>query len=372
MIEDRKVYQMIADVDELKWFFDHVMTRPRPNESYSAVFVSRHKKLTKEEQKVVGLTRRESEFLATQTFRSGYDMENKCETWTFESFLKCLKRFNVDAGAYTTALGEPIPDKTLAVIFYVNPCDDMAVVDSIMKQADDVKTGISKAMLGGKELADNVESFRFFGNFENSVKHLKAHCKGATYWMDFDLDVPAWFKEDHTYTVTGDDGNEESVDVSYYRLLKELLDNYFGRGAYVIVDTSGGYHILVRTVAIRGNPNDFCLAAKELYETGVAFGEDEYIDENGNVKFECVITASNRKFDPEQDEEAKAAVEKLEALVESGSISQREFKVIRRGLYDSLKVQKEKSNKSSIPGIPLPGTYQYNRPVTVLNKEDFE
>ena len=29
-------------------------------------------------------------------------------------------------------------------------------------------------------------------------------------------------------------------------------------------------------------------------------------------------------------------------------------------------------NDSQIPGLPLPGTYQYGRPVTVLNKEDFE
>ena len=29
-------------------------------------------------------------------------------------------------------------------------------------------------------------------------------------------------------------------------------------------------------------------------------------------------------------------------------------------------------NDSQIPGLPLPGTYQYGRPVTVINKEDFE
>ena len=29
-------------------------------------------------------------------------------------------------------------------------------------------------------------------------------------------------------------------------------------------------------------------------------------------------------------------------------------------------------NDSQIPGLPLPGTYQYGRPVTVLNKDDFE
>ena len=54
-----------------------------------------------------------------------------------------------------------------------------------------------------------------------------------------------------------------------------------------------------------------------LYEKYVADGEEPYLDEKGVCKFECIV------------------------------------------------------NDSQIPGIPLPGTYQYGRPVKVLNKEDF-
>ena len=57
---------------------------------------------------------------------------------------------------------------------------------------------------------------------------------------------------------------------------------------------------------------------KDLYDDSVKRGEEPYLDEKGNNKFECVV------------------------------------------------------NDSQIPGVPLPGTYQYNRPVTVLNKEEFE
>jgi hypothetical protein len=52
-----EMYQVISDVNELKWFYDHVIQKPQVNESYSMVFVSRHKKLTKEEQATYGLTR---------------------------------------------------------------------------------------------------------------------------------------------------------------------------------------------------------------------------------------------------------------------------------------------------------------------------
>lgn len=309
------MYQMISSEEELKWFYDHVIQKPAVNESYSAVFVCRHKKLNDEEKKTLGLTRKESEFLATQTFRRKtfkdalyQDEENN---WLFERFLATLKRFNVDKGAYTTALGEPLPEKTLAVIFYVNPCDDIKVMREFVGEYMDVNQAISKAMLGGKTTIDNLQSYQWFGRAETNLKHLKANCKGTKYWMDFDIDVPKWFKEG---TMKGY-GNK-----TYYKFMcEDILEPQFGKGNYVIVDTSGGYHILVKTSAIKSNPHIFCGIMKDLYDTGVEdFEEAPYLDEKGNCKFECVV------------------------------------------------------NDSQIPGIPLPGTYQYGRPVTVLNKEDFE
>lgn len=339
------MYQMIADENELKWFFDHVIQRPQVNESYSAVFVSRHKKLTDEEAKNFGITRKEGEFLATQTFkmRNIKDGSSKDDPvlWTFEQFLQRLKRFNVDKGAYTTSTGLPIPSKTLAVIFYVNPGDDMKVCKAFVDEYMTVNEAISKAMLNGKTTAENYQSYQWFGNAESTIKHLKANKKGSRYWMDFDIDVPKWFKEGDLaglgksldaigYWPDVFDGEKQAQREAaiekvkadcygkYYRKLKDLLNNTFGKGNYVIVDTSGGYHILVKTSAIRANPHNFCKEAEVIYKQGVADGNPEYLDEKGVCKFECIV------------------------------------------------------NDSQIPGLPLPGTYQYDRPVTVLNKEDFE
>ena len=306
MREQSPMYQVIADLDELKWFFDHVIQRPQVNESYSAVFVSRHKKLTDEEAKQIGLTRKEGEFLSTVTFklRAIKDASRKDdpEIWNFDNFIKTLRRFNVDKYAYTTALGEPIPSKTLAVIFYVNPGDDMKVCRKFVEEYNDVNEAISKAMLNGKSVSDNYQSFQWFGKAESTIKHLKANQKGTRYWLDFDLDVPAWWKVDETV-----------VNAMLVR-----LQDFFGKGNYVIVDTSGGYHILVRTSAIKMDPHVFCKCMNELYHDAIGPDRPEYLDEKGQCKFECIV------------------------------------------------------NDSQIPGLPLPGTYQYDRPVTVLNKEDFE
>ena len=305
----KEVYDIVSDTVELKWFFDHVIQKPQINESYTAVLVSRHKKLTKEEQEDIGLTRKEAEFLAVETFRLAhfkdalYQNENN---WTFDSFLKHLRRLEVNKDAYTTSKGLPLPTKTLATIFYVNPCDNIKVCREFFNQYLDVTHSISKAMLNGKTTVDNLQSYQWFDNAESNLKHLRANQKGTRYYLDFDIDVPKWFKEGKNYE-----------DKSYYYILLALLDAYFKKGNYVVVDTSGGYHILVKTSAINQNPHNFCKHMKDLYDDCVKRGEEPYVDEKGNCKFECIV------------------------------------------------------NDSQIPGLPLPGTYQYNRPVTVLNKEDF-
>ena len=316
----KEVYDVVADVNELKWFFDHVIQKPQINESYTAVFVSRHKKLTKEEQEEFGLTRKEAEFLAVETFRLGhfkdalYQNENN---WTFDSFLKHLRRLEVNKEAYTTSKGLPLPTKTLATIFYVNPCDNIKVCREFFNQYLDVAQSISKAMLNGKTTVDNLQSYQWFDNAESNLKHLRANQKGTRYWLDFDLDVPAWFKNTKDQDVYAPPKATHFI-TGYYKQMTDYLNEAFGKGNYVIVDTSGGYHILARASAIKADPHNFCRDMQLVYQQAMTYGEEPYVDEKGVCKFECIV------------------------------------------------------NDSQIPGLPLPGTYQYGKKVTVLNKEDFE
>ena len=317
----KEVYDVVADVNELKWFFDHVIQKPQINESYTAVFVSRHKKLTKEEREDIGLTRKEAEFLAVETFRLGHFKDalyqNEENNWTFDSFLKHLRRLEVNKEAYTTSKGLPLPTKTLATIFYVNPCDNTKVCREFFNQYLDVTQSISKAMLNGKTTVDNLQSYQWFDNAESNLKHLRANQKGTRYWLDFDLDIPKWFKDTKDQDVYAPPKATHFIK-GYYKQMIDYLNEDFGKGNYVIVDTSGGYHILVKTNAIKSNPHNFCRDMQLVYQQAISYGEEPYLDEKGNCKFECIV------------------------------------------------------NDSQIPGLPLPGTYQYDRPVTVLNKGDFE
>ena len=300
---NKEVYSVVADEKELKWFFDNVIQKPKVNESYSMVFVCRHKKLTKEEKESLGMANNETEFLATQSlrlakFHSASTIDNETN-WTFNKFLQRVKRFEVNKEAYLTTEGKPLPDKALVTIFYVNPCDDIKVARQLINKLDDTGDAIIKAMLNGKTLDDNLQSYQTYGNIESAVKHLKANCKGSNYWLDYDIDVPSWFKE------------------KYYDVLIAIFDRYFGKGYYAVIDTGGGYHVLVRTSKIMFDPHTVCKEFTNYYNLKVSQGEPRYLDDKGVDKFECVV------------------------------------------------------NDSQIPGIPLPGTYQYGRPVRVLNKEDF-
>lgn len=238
--------------------------------------------------------------------------------FTFKNFLQHVKRFNVDKEAYTTGNGLPLPEKTLAVIFYVNPCNEMKVADKVIEKINFERSAIMTAVTNGKTWHELGQLYQGLGNLDSDIKHFRAQCKGTSYWMDFDVDVPEWFKHSNP--------DIPLAKGTYYAMMSVKLNNRFGKGNYVIVSTGGGYHILVRTCAIKGNPNDFCKEVEEIYKQGVADGNPEYLDEKGNVKFEATMTSFKNR----------------------------------------------KTGETSIPGLPLPGTYQYGREVRVLNKEDFE
>lgn len=331
-----RMYQMISDENELRWFFEHVIQKPNIYESYSMVWVSRRKKLTKEERVEFGLTTAESEFLKVETIRCGkVNSMDEPLTFTFDNFLKHVKRFNVDVEAYTTATGAPLPQKTLAVIFYINPCSEIKVADSVLEKLEDDKSRILTGVTNGKGWHELGQLYQSFGNIDSDIKHFRAQCKGTSHWMDFDIDVPYWFKLkevngfdklDYSKVHAGLCDCWQEVPSEYYNLMLEKLNNRFGKGNYVIVSTGGGYHILVRTCAIKGNPNDFCREVEEIYKQGILDGNPEYLDDKGTVKFEATMTSFKNR----------------------------------------------KTGEISIPGLPLPGTYQYGRPVVILNKEDFE
>ena len=141
--------------------------------------------------------------------------------------------------------------------------------------------------------------------------------------MDYDIDVPAWWKEkDDRFGLRNTEFlqkvfGEKINRIGFYDQMISVFEKYYGKGNYVVINTTGGYHILVRSKCIRFDPHKVCTEIENIYKKALENGLEPYLNDKGEDKFECIV------------------------------------------------------NDSQIPGLPLPGTYQYGRPVKVLNKEDF-
>lgn len=137
-------------------------------------------------------------------------------------------------------------------------------------------------------------------------------------WRDFDFDVDVPEK----VNISKDDAKE-----IVRKAIVKNADITYGKGNYAIVDTSGGFHLLVRISAMHSNPNDFIKAVQTVPFT---WANSCYSHENN-----MTITAWKDDYIRTLCKEVK--------LTDKGS----QF-------------------------LPMPGTLQYGRLVRIINKEDFQ
>lgn len=290
-------YHFIESESELKWFYDHCVELLEPNESYMFVMSARHKNLTAEEKEEYDLGR--SEMLSPEII---YCHENI--PLTFEQWAKGIYRYECNKKALTTRNGKPFPEKALVLYYYINPCDEMKVAKDITNYI-----GIHNQELVDSALKGSSDGIcQSMIKLKYSLSHMKrCHATNTSrkVWLDFDMDVKKSYRE----------GPAKDIILSS---LRKNLEKFFGKGNYVIVKTTGGYHSLVRKEALTFNPRDFIDAVL-----------------NTNVKFEDPISGIPDTTYP------------LEELVD-------EFIKNDNGF------------------IPTPGTLQYGNLVTVVNKGDFE
>ena len=96
-----------------------------------------------------------------------------------------------------------------------------------------------------------------------------------------------------------------------------MTSKRFPKGTYAFVRTGGGIHVVVKKSSLRSNPADY---VKEV---------EDFLKSKG-------LDASEVKY--------------------NSSTTKDEFG----------------QNRQTSPMIPMPGTYQYQKPVTIVNKWDFD
>ena len=226
-----KCFDFIKDEKELHWFFDHVFVQPKVGESYMEVLSARNKALTTEERETYHLGR--SEMMRMEV------LKGTKEKISWERFLSFCKRFNFDETSMLTDSGLPYPEKSLVLYFYINTSSEVKVTDKL----------VDYIMLNKTELINSYENGNKDGVIESKLKlskvsyiskSLHASCISTKNYVDFDLDCDKEFLKNN------------------YVTMKSVINSFFTSGSFFIVETKGGWHILVKHEHIKSNPSIFC------------------------------------------------------------------------------------------------------------------
>ena len=382
----RDFYHVIADIDELKWFFDHCVHPPKRNEAYAFCLSFRNKKLTDEEKEALDMPR--SEMLDPQVVMAHADM-----SFTFNDFLSGIARYEVNKAAFTTRSGEPYLEKSMVCYFHINPCDELSVVkdlkkyiqiheqeliDSAMRTEDRTKALnnlISEIVESGSANKDQINRVKMLSTKSDEsgvnqslykmckslskMKRLQFDNVGSKYWVDFDMDLK---KE-----VRGTKTEEELI-----ALWKKYLSQKLRKGKYVLIKTGGGVHTMVDKDEIRFNPNWFIDEFLHFVSTGLE------VPEGAVTKDTKPYTNPFVNGEPKNYKFSDLTKENIYDKKGNGSLWENWIQLKDPQTKDdklyytpSFFIDELVYNMNAMLGVP--GTYMYgSHVIRVLNKEDFD
>lgn len=299
MEDNNEFYKIVADENEMKWFFDHILEPPEVFETYMVCLSARGKKIPLEEREIYQLGR--GEMMRTELIR------RKGGNWNFDIYKQAPYKYNCHKSAMLTKSGLPYPEKCLVCYAYVNPSDELDCVDDTVVFYDKIKSELVRSYR--KNSKDGVDDH--LEKLPKIFEHLRScHASHLSrrIWRDYDFDVDVPKEMQDTLT-------KDAAKIFVKIAIIEHANKFYGKGNYAIVDTSGGYHLLVKVSAIKDNPNNF-IAAVQC--TQFAHNDELLKGRIGDLCKEVKLTEVGSQF------------------------------------------------------LPMPGTLQYGRLVTIINKEDFE
>lgn len=271
-------YKIVSSEKELENFYKKVIDNGLGSgESYMFALSCRHKKLTDEQKKTLGVGR--SEMMRTYILRSHK------HGLKFDNFKEAVYSYECRKEGLLTSKGFPYPENGLVLYMYLNPCSEVDCVDDTVTYALNLKTELVNSCIKHSSTGIEETLYKLSKVFEH-IKSCHAQHPARKRFIDFDLDLES-----------------SEVTQEMYDFLHEKTVSFFGERSFLFVKTSGGIHIVVSTEKLKFNPNDY-----------------------------------------------------ISAIVENWS-------------FDN-KIKELIMNKNCM--IPLPGTYQYGNPVTVLNWADYE
>ena len=225
--------------------------------------VTRPKKLSKEEREEFGISGSDGVMMREEIISP----RGKDHIWSFEEFLTHIYKYECPKRGMITKNGYAYPDKSLAVMIYAEPSDEVKVANELVKYAHEIISQTVEACertinFGGtdgiKEQLDKMASIA------KKSKSIYAQSTEKIF-IHYDFDLNETYKEKE---------NREYVE----KILKELHKNAFGKGNYFIIKTNGGYHTLVKRTCL----GEAAAFFKKLGKNDPVHGFADYVDANLN------------------------------------------------------------------------------------------
>jgi len=311
---EKKHYSFLGDEEELKWFFDHILVKPEINESYLMCISSRAKKVSPEERARIQLGR--GEMMREQVVTT----RGKEKLWDFNYFKSFIYRYECPYEGMVTKSGDPYPQESLVLYFYVNPSDEHKVAMDSMTFTNGILNDLINACTNMSKDGIQEQLFKL-RTLDTHKKTCRAVNISRHLWTQFDFDFSEGVKAD-----------PEKIE-TVMNTLRTCGNVLYGKSNVAIIRTSGGFHVLAHREGMRYWADN--VRKKETFE---------------GPKFPDPITQFTQ-----------LVVWNLNKISTKDFTEQSQFR-----WFDEW----EKTNQSF---LPCPGTLQYGKfVVEVVNKEDFE
>lgn len=212
---------LVQDVQQFQNFIDNVLPSLLPHEVYFVSLSARNKYLTERERDFYGLGR--TEMFARTLVRRG--------DWG-----KAIRKLEGELATRLTKTGQLIPERALVVYVNINPSDALAAHFKYINEVNRQLEEVTKATVRDK--SPNYTPFTFA---EKTLLNCFQVCTGQRTYLDLDIDT----KEER-----------------YLSKVRSVLDSK--NVSYFVVETHGGFHVLVKRETLNKSNVRLDLLVKEL------------------------------------------------------------------------------------------------------------
>ena len=227
-------YQIVADEKILKDFLVALGCNELSKlESYLVVTSFRSKKLNDEERKKLGARNRE--MYLTKNLKV-----DRKGVFDLEAAVNKIYELEVPIRALTYNIGTPdeisLPQKAMVCYICPNPSKEVDVAIEHMESTLD----IVKNYIHASDKGDSANQLAHHNTDFRSERSKLLNRK----WVDFDIDIEC--SKDNRYSVKN--------------IIKVVIDNSpeLKNPKCLIVETAGGFHVLVKKDCLKGNPRNIC------------------------------------------------------------------------------------------------------------------